>query len=168
MHAGDVKPGTPPPLEETVESLFDAIVTKPATLSVDATLRDAVEAILRSEVTRKAYVVDGRGVLKGTITVETLMRHVANRMGARPVGLISWFRFLRDMGSDRATDFMANPVVVRLDTPIVEIVRRVVEEHLNDFPVVDDRGAFTGEVNTLNLLRATKGVFDTPPSDPSG
>jgi hypothetical protein len=113
MHAGDLKDREPAPLAETVGSLFDTVVTRPATVGEDATLRDAIDAVLEAAVTRKAYVVDARGVLKGTITMETLMRHVANRMGARPPGVISWFRFLRDMESDGVADFMARPAAVR-------------------------------------------------------
>lgn len=160
MHAGDIRrepktPGT----AETVGELFDTIASEPSRIPQDATLRDAVNAILNSGIARKAYVVDPDGRLKGTITIETLMRHVAYRLGARPPGIVSWFRFLRDMESDAATDFMAKPVSVTRATPIGEIVRRVTEEHLNDFPVVDEHGRLIGEVNTHSLLKATRGVF---------
>jgi CBS-domain-containing membrane protein len=160
MHAGDIRrPAAAPATTETVGELFDTIVSKPATIGEDAVLRDAVNAILHSGITRKAYVVDASGRLRGTITVETLMRHVAYRLGARPPGIVSWFRFIRDMESDAVKDFMARPASVTRQTPIGEIVRRVAEEHLNDLPVVDDEGRLIGEVNTFDLLKATRGVF---------
>lgn len=163
VHAGDIRgEESKPATTETVGELFDTIVSKPATIGEDATLRDAVNAILDSGITRKAYVTDAGGRLKGTITMETLMRHVAHRLGARPAGIVSWFRFLRDMGSDAVTDFMAKPAAVTRETRIGEIARRVVEERLNDFPVVDDAGRLIGEVNTFNLLRATRGIFTQP------
>jgi len=168
VHAGDIHREPPTAaMSETVGDLFDTIVSKPATIPDHATLRDAVDAILDSGLTRKAYVVDADEHLKGTITIETLMRHVAYRLGARPPGIVSWFRFLRGMESDAATDLMAKPVPVTRATPIGEIVRRVVEEHLNDFPVVDEAGRLIGEVNTHSLLKATRGVFSTSDGDAS-
>jgi len=140
VHAGDIHREPPTAaMSETVGDLFDTIVSKPATIPDHATLRDAVDAILDSGLTRKAYVVDAGEHLKGTITME----------------------------SDAATDLMAKPVPVTRATPIGEIVRRVVEEHLNDFPVVDEAGRLIGEVNTHSLLKATRGVFSTSDGDAS-
>ncbi len=144
---------------ETVGELFERIVSKPAIVREQATLRDAVDAILDSGLTRKAYVVDKEGVLRGTITIETIMRHVGYRLGTRRVGVLSWFRFVREMATDRVDEFMAKPASVTKDTGIVEIVRRVVEDHLNDFPVVDESNRLLGEVNTFSLLKLTRDVF---------
>lgn len=151
-------------MTETIGDFLDAVVSKPATVSTDATLRDALDAILASGVTRKTYVLDEEGRLKGTISVETLMRHIANRIGARPPGVISWLRFIGDMESDRAADFMSKPIPVTKSTPVVEIVRRVVGEHLNDFPILDEDGMLIGEVNTINLLKIARSAFPQAPA----
>ncbi|MFH1578865.1 MAG: CBS domain-containing protein [Thermoplasmatota archaeon] len=151
-------------LTETIGDFLDDIVSKPATISTDATLRNALDAILASGVTRKAYVLDEEGRLRGTISVEILMRHVANRIGARPSGVISWLRFVGDMESDRAADFMSKPIPVTKSTLVVEIVRRVVGEHLNDFPILDEDGRLIGEVNTINLLKIARSAFSQAPA----
>ena len=148
---------------ERVGDVFKDIVTKPATIPEDATLRDAVSAILSSQTTRKAYVVDAAGNLKGMIGIETLMRLVSYRVGARPPGVISFFRSVRDMQTEAVSEFMDRARPVRRDTMIVDLVRMVAEEHLNDFPVVDEQGVVVGEVNTQHLLAATRSLFDTPP-----
>lgn len=166
MYAGDIKKDEGRVVvSETVGELFETIVSTPAAVSMQATLKDAVNAIVDAGVTRKAYVVDPEGMLRGAITMETLMRHIAGRIGARPPGVISWFRFIRDMESDRVSDFMSRPVPVTRETTIGDVVRKVVEEHLNDFPVVDEAGRLLGEVNTHNLLRAARGVFSQPPGE---
>ncbi len=162
MYEGDIgKEKSPTITSETVGELFARIVSEPAVVREEGTLQEAVDAILRSGITRKAYVLDSGGKLVGTVTIETLMKHVAYRLGARPLGVISWFRFLRDMASDRVQDFMAKPVPVTKGTPVIDIVRRVVEERLNDFPVVDESNRLLGEVNTFNLLKITRDVFGT-------
>ncbi|MBI4415481.1 MAG: CBS domain-containing protein [Euryarchaeota archaeon] len=146
-------------LTETVGDIYEVVRSDAATVPEDATLRDAVDAILAREVTRKAYVVDGEGHVKGTISLETLMRHVSYRLGARKPGLVSFFRFVREMETDRVVDFMRRPTTVTLETNVVEVVRKVVEDHLNDFPIVDGEGRLLGELNTLNLLKAARGIF---------
>lgn len=149
---------------ETVEDFLGDVVSKAVTVSTEATLREALDAILASGATRKAYVLDANGVLKGTLSVETLMRHVANRIGARPPGVIPWMKFVRDMESDNVVDFMAKPTPVTRRTLITDIVRKVVMEHLNDFPVLEDDGRLIGEVNTFNLLKIARSAFpaETP------
>ena len=146
---------------ETIGDVYGEIVTRPSTIPEGAQLRDAVSAILSSQTTRKAYVVDAKGRLKGVVGIETLMRLVGYRIGARAPGVVSFFRFVRDMQTEAVAQFMDPPRAVTRDTKIVDLVRLVVEQHLNDFPVVDDAGVLTGEVNTQHLLTATRALFDT-------
>ncbi len=153
--------GTRFDLSATVGDLADSLITRPATIGEGATLKDAAEAIIERDTTRKVYVVDENGLLKGTITLETLMRHVSYRLGARPPGVISFFRFISEIEKDNVVNFMAKPSPITPQTKIVEVVRRVVEDRLNDFPVIDDKGALLGELNTLSLLKVTKSVLWT-------
>lgn len=146
-------------LKATVGDLYERIVTDAATVSEDALLRDAVEAILERETTRKAYVVDKDGKLKGSITMETLMRHLSYRLGSRQTGVVSFFRFIREIASDKVTDFMAKPHPIRKDTKLTDVVLKVIEERLNDFPVIDEEGKLLGELNTLTILKVTKTAF---------
>ena len=158
-------------IKATVGDLFEKIVTEAATIPEKAVLRDAVEAIIARETTRKAYVVDNEGKLKGSITMETLMRHLSYRLGARPPGVISFFKFIGGIASDKVTDFMAKPHPITRHTTIVDVVRKVMEERLNYFPVIDEDGKLLGELNSLTLLKVTRTAFkrskegnDTEPS----
>ncbi len=146
-------------LKATVGDLFDRVVTDAAKVGEEAVLRDAIEAILARETTRKAYVVDKEGKLKGSITMETLMRHLSYRLGSRQAGVVSFFKFIRDIARDKVTDFMAKPHPIKKDTKITDVVLKVIEERLNDFPVVDDEGKLLGELNTLSILKVTKTAF---------
>lgn len=169
VYEKDIRPqDRPVEVTERVRDVYDIVRTEAATVPETATLRDAVEAILAREVTRKAYVVDREGHIKGAITMESLMRHVSYRIGARPGGIVSFLRFMLEMESDAVADFMAPPVTVTLEMSIVDVVRKVVEDHLNDFPIVDEQGRLLGELNTLNLLRAMRGLFQRPADESPG
>jgi CBS-domain-containing membrane protein len=160
MFEGDITPKERQiTMTETVDDFLNDVVSKAVTVGTDATLREALDARLASGATRKVYVVDEKGKLRGTISVETLMRHVANRIGARPPGVISWLKFINDMESDNVVNFMAKPIPVTRRTLIIDIVRNVVMEHLNDFPVLEDDGRLIGEVNTFNLLKIARSAF---------
>jgi CBS domain-containing protein len=58
--------------------------------------------------------------------------------------------------SSRARDVMIRDmIVIRPDTPLLEIHRLFVEEEIHGAPVVDEQDQVLGVVSTLDLLRAT-------------
>ena len=128
-------------------------VVEPATVRSDASLRDAVMAIIKDSETRKVYVVDDQGKLVGTITLETLLRHAGYRMGVRETGMTSFLRMLAEMSNDKVHDIMAKPIRVRKDELLVNVTKLMVENHLNDLPVVDNQDKLVQELNGLDILK---------------
>jgi CBS domain-containing protein len=128
---------------------------KPATVSMEAHLKDAVEAIIEDSETRKVYVVDSEGKLKGTITLETLLRHAGYRLGVRGTGMTSLLRMLAEISHDRVTEVMNKPVKVLQSEMLVNVTKLMVEHHLNDLPIVDDNNVLVGELNGLDILKAS-------------
>ena len=130
--------------------------SKPATVRVDEPLRNAVESIVEDSDTRKVYVLDADDRLMGTITLETLLRHAGYRLGARRTGLTSFLRMMGEISRDKVQDVMTKPVKVLQDEMIVNVTRLMVENHLNDLPVVDDDNRLVGELNGIDILKASK------------
>lgn len=128
---------------------------KPATVSTEASLKNAVEAIVEDSETRKVYVVDSEGKLKGTITLETLLRHAGYRLGVRSTGVTSLLRMLAEISDDKVTEVMGKPVKVLYDEMLVNVTKLMVENHLNDLPVVDNHNVLVGELNGLDILKAS-------------
>lgn len=124
----------------------------PATVRKDATLKEASEALIRNRETRKVYVVDEGSRLVGTITLETLLRHAGYSMGVRSSGVTSFLKMLGEISKDKVSDSMDAPVKVLEDELIVNATKLMVENHLNDLPVVDDEGRLVGELNGLDIL----------------
>jgi CBS domain-containing protein len=127
----------------------------PAVVSVTARLRDAVEALVKESATRKVYVVDEERKLKGTITLEVLMRHAGYRLGVRGTGMTSFVRMLAETSDDRVSEVMSKPVKVYHDEMLVNATKLMVENHLNDLPVVDKSDQLVAELNGLMILRAS-------------
>lgn len=127
---------------------------KPATVSTEASLKNAVEAIVEDSDTRKVYV-DGEGKLKGTITLETLLRLAGYRLGVRSAGVTSLLKMLAEISDDKVTEVMGKPIKVLHNEMLVNVTKLMVEHHLNDLPVVDDDNVLVGELNGLDILKAS-------------
>ena len=143
-----------------VEEVHEVMVGKPAVVKEDAILKDAVEAITQNLISRKVYVVDEEGKLKGVVTIEALLRQVGYKVGVRVVGVISFFKFLGGILKENVTEFMEDPVTVTNKYKLLSALQKMVENHLNDLPVIDDEGRIIGELNSLEILAHTKEIFE--------
>lgn len=131
---------------------------RPATVDPDASLSAATDALLKNRETRKVYVVDKDDKLLGTLTLETLLRHAGYRLGVRGTGMTSFIRMLAEISDDKVSEAMAKPVKVLEDELILNVTRLMVENHLNDLPVVDNSGRLVAELNGLDILLMAKSV----------
>ncbi|UCE73656.1 MAG: CBS domain-containing protein [Methanomassiliicoccales archaeon] len=143
-----------------VGEVHESMIGKPALVNEDAQLKDAVEALTHNMISRKVYVVDGAGKLKGVITIETLLRQVGYRVGVRETGMISFFKFLSGIFKENVAEFMDKPVTVTDRHKILDALRMMVEHHLNDLPIIDDEDRIVGELHSLEILNHTKNIFN--------
>lgn len=125
----------------------------PATVRADATLREAVEAMIEDDDTHKVYVLDSEGKLVGVITLEALLRHAGYMLGVRQAGMTSFIRMLAEIADGRADQVMAKPVRVSKDEMLVNATKLMVEHHLNDLPVVDEGNRLVSELRGMDILR---------------
>lgn len=143
-----------------VKDVYDTMVGKPAIVKDDALLKDAVEAMTINHISRKVYVTDSEGKLLGVISMETLLKHVGYRVGVREEGMISFFKFVTGIFKENVTEFMKDPITVTNENKVLDALKIMVENHLNDLPVIDDEGKIIGELNSLEILEEAKKIFD--------
>ncbi|UCF07847.1 MAG: CBS domain-containing protein [Thermoplasmata archaeon] len=143
-----------------VGEAYETMVGKPAVVGEETILKEAVDAITQNLISRKVYVVDAEGKLKGVVTIETLLKQVGYRVGVRESGVISFFKFLSGVFKENVTEFMEKPVTITNDHKVLDGLKKMVEYHLNDLPVVDDEGRIIGELNSLEILLHAKKIFD--------
>jgi len=127
----------------------------PATVRKAATIRDAVDAVIKSE-TRKVYVLDNDDKVVGTITFETLLRHAGYRLGVRKSGMVSFLKMLGEIAEEEVAEVLTSPVKVHEGELLINATRLMVESHLNDLPVVDSQNRLVGELNGLDILRMSR------------
>ncbi len=143
-----------------VEDVHETMIGKPAVVREDAILKDAVDAITQNMISRKVYVVDEEGKLKGVITIKTLLRQVGYLVGVRETGVMSFFKFLSGVFKENVGEFMEKPVTVTNRHKVLDALQMMVEHHLNDLPVIDDEDRIVGELNSLEILAKAKEIFE--------
>lgn len=143
-----------------VGEVYEVMIGKPALVYEDAILKDAVEAMTENLASRKVYVVDREGILKGVITTETMLRQVGYKLGVRETGVISWLKYVSGILRENVTEYMEkNPVTITDDHKVLDALRKMVEYHLNDLPVIDADGRIVGELLSLELMLEAKKIF---------
>jgi len=148
--------------ELIVEEVSDNLVVEPSTISKNANIREVIDVMLENPITRKVYVVDGEGKLIGMVTTETLLRLIGYRVGVR-TGTLSFYRFLRDALEEVVENVMETPVYIRSESMLTEALLKMLDEHMNDMPVVDGQGKLMGELNSLELFAQARDLFDQEP-----
>ena len=142
-----------------VGEVHEIMIGKPALVYEDAILKHAVEAMTQNLASRKVYVVDREGILKGVITTETLLRQMGYKLGVRETGVISWLKYVSGILKENVTEYMDTPVTITDDHKVLDALKKMVEYHLNDLPVVDSDGRIVGELLSLELMLEAKKIF---------
>ena len=121
--------------------------------------------MLSNPLSRKVYVVDGQGKLKGIITTETILRLIGYRTGVRQTGAASIYRFLRDMFKEEVIRLMTSTRSVTREDKLTTAMDIMLRDHVNDLPVVDADGRLVGELISLELFLKGKELFEREESE---
>ena len=139
------------------------LVQTASTVSADASIREVIDRMTSNPLSRKVYVVDAEGRYMGTVSTETILRLIGYRVGVSKDGGLSFGRFLRDALKEEAGHIMVKGTTVTKETKLTAALDIMVNEHLNDLPVVDANGILVGEMASLGLLEEGKILFDEGP-----
>jgi len=142
-----------------VDDVFDKFVLKPSQVGKGATIALVIDQMLANPLSRKVYVTDAENRYIGTVSTETVLRLMGYRLGVREYGGASFIRFLKDTLKERADDIMVKGRTVTRETKLSAAMKIMMDDHLNDLPVVDNDGRLIGELASLQLLMAGKKVF---------
>jgi CBS domain-containing protein len=151
--------------ETLVGDVYELIVRTPTSVREDAQVREVIDGMLSNPLSRKVYVVDGQGKLKGIITTETILRLIGYRTGVRQTGATSFYRFLRDMFKEDVIRLMTSTRSVTREDKLTTAMDIMLRDHVNDLPVVDADGRLVGELISLELFLKGKELFEREESE---
>lgn len=139
------------------------LVQTASTVRSNASIREVIDKMVSNPLSRKVYVVDEQGRYMGTVSTETILRLIGYRVGVRKEGGLSFVRFLKDAFKEEAGHIMVKGMTVTKETKLTAALDIMVNEHLNDLPVVDASDVLVGEMASLELLEEGKLLFDEIP-----
>ena len=151
-----------------VGDVFEQVVLKPSTVGTNAKIRDVIGQMTENPLSRKVYVVSEEGSYLGTINSETILRLLGYRVGVKDGSGLSFYHFLRDALKEDVISIMKKGRVVTRETPLVKAMEVMMEDHLNDLPVVDAEGRLIGELVSLEIFREGKELFQKDEQETTG
>ncbi|MFQ5867395.1 MAG: CBS domain-containing protein [bacterium] len=133
-----------------VKEVRELITPHPSLIGASAPAVQAAEAILRNPTTRAVCVVDKESKLLGIINIRRLLRHFLPQMFGED---ILGRGMLENLFVGKAKDLILHPpVYVTEEDNLENAVKLMVENELDELPVVDKELKVIGELNILEIL----------------
>jgi len=137
-----------------VKEINYLVVKNPTTVHKDTSIKEVLQSIVNDLHTRHAYVVDDKGKLLGTIRVNYVIQYLFPTVAlleSREIPQVG--NFMEFYNAKTAEDIMnANPVFVYQNSTLGELVKLMIEEKINEIPVLDKNKKVIGEVNILEII----------------
>src|SRR5712691_1002930 len=131
----------------------DVMTTDVVTVTPDASLKE-VASVLAEHRVSGVPVVDEAGSLRGVISEADILFKKCGL--TEPQGVLVWFLEPRADAKREARTVrqaMTSPTrTIGPERPVTEAARRMLEEGVNRFPVVDDAGKLVGIVTRADLV----------------
>jgi len=133
-----------------VKEARNLITLRPSIISEEASLQEVVKAIIDDPKHRALYVVDNNSKLMGIIDLRRLAKHVfphffkEDLIGRGIIDLVS---------SETAKDLIPHPPAYVIDDDDLETAfRKMMENRLEEIPVVSKDMKIVGDLNLLELF----------------
>jgi CBS domain-containing protein len=142
-----------------VKDVYETLISECVTIESGALIYQAIEKILEMPEAHYVYVVDKKGVLKGTVVLRDLIRITSARYGIRKRGFGSYMKYLSDILKDDVDEVARPPLPVSLDDNVSKAMKIMESYDLSNLPVVDKQNKVIGELNGTEILKfALEGV----------
>jgi len=142
-------------LSKTLVKDIDYLVVKnPTTVHKDTPIKKVLQSIVNDLHTRHAYVVDDNNKLLGSIRVNYVIQYLfptVTLLENKEIPQVG--TFMEFYNAKTAEDIMnANPVFVYQSSTLGELVKLMMEEEINEIPVLDKDKNVVGEANILEII----------------
>ena len=128
------------------------LLTKPSLVNENASLKEVVERITEDPKTRAVYVVDSKKKLKGIIVLKAVLKSAFLECIPEPYLSFSSLMSVKPKIKE-AKDMMVPPIYVKEKNTIKDAFILMMQNDLEEIPVVDDDLRVIGDLNMLELLK---------------
>jgi len=128
------------------------LLTKPSLVNENASLKEVVESITEDPKTRAVYVIDDDKKLKGIIVLKAVLKSAFLESIPEPYLSFSSLMSVRPKIKE-ARDMMVPPIYVKERNTIKDAFILMMQNDLEEIPVVDDDLKVIGDLNMLEILK---------------
>jgi len=136
-----------------VRNVYKTITLKPTVVSEDTELKDVIRAIINDPITRSVYVIDKRKRFVGYITVLQLLRLTHIRWGGTLPRREETKDIIKIETASKINKVMHSPIFVYEDDILLKVLGNMLEEKVQELPVINKNRQIIGDINCLEILK---------------
>ncbi len=131
------------------------LVEDPAVLRPDDTEEELLAKMVEDPRTRHVYVVDEAGVLIGVVRMNSVVERLFPFSAVLERGTEFTIRGLANFGSGTVAEIMDDqPRFVYESTSLSDVAKILMQEQINELPVLDEKRRVIGQVNVYEIINA--------------
>ena len=146
-----------------IKDIRHLLVENPASVTVETPLRKLLAEMINDVRTRQVYVVDGDNRLLGVVRMGSVVEYLFPfdaiiEHEKQPL----YDLYIPKIDVKNAADIMISPPLrVTEETTLGEMARILMDEGINELPVVDKQERLIGQVNMYETIKAFLGNKET-------
>lgn len=141
--------------EMQVEDIYHLLVENPATVHAATSLLDVLREMTKDLRTRQVYVIDDEGRLLGEVRMNSVVEYLFPYDAILEHNESLYVAYVPKIVARTAADLMLTPSVrVTAETKLGEMAGTLMEEGINELPVVDADERLVGQVNIYEVINA--------------
>ena len=142
-----------PLAEKCVSDVWNLVVRQPSTVTLNDSIRHLLQITIADTRTRHTYVIDANRILIGCVRMNALVEYLF------PIEAIvrdveqAYTITLNRLPARTIEELMdPKPKFVHPFTPLSEVANILMEEKINELPIVDDSHRLVGQVNIYEMI----------------
>jgi CBS domain-containing protein len=138
--------------QKCVKDIQDLLVREPTCITADRTVSDLLKAFLQDPRTRHVYVVDNDHVLIGSLRLNDIVEFMSPYL--QNLNDDTFNLFFAKFSEKKVKCIMCRDFLyLKENAPLAEMVSLMLENRVNELPVVGHGNRVIGEVNFLELVK---------------
>jgi CBS domain-containing protein len=144
-----------------IKDIRHLLVVNPASVTVETPLRKLLVEMINDVRTRQVYVVDGDNRLLGVVRMGSVVEYLFpfDAIIEHDKQLLYDLYIPKKIDVKNAADIMTSPPLrVTEETTLGEMAGILMDEGINELPVVDKQERLIGQVNMYETIKAFLGI----------
>jgi len=138
-----------------VRDIRNSAVEHVAVIGPDDPVSDLLKKVAGNLHVHHIYVVDTNDTLVGCVNLDTVLKYLFPFVGKATLIYPNLLEVLAYLGASSVSDLMSTSCpFVHEDTPVIKAAGIMIEEALEELPVLDSRDRLIGEVTLEEIVGA--------------